>query len=149
MRTAHFGSGLPVPRWVSLKADRINVRRGASMEHDVLWTYRREGLPVEVIGEFYTWRRIRDQSGEVGWVKQQMLGARRSVIVTGNEPVAILERPVADAATLAVAKPGLVARLEECDGSWCKVSAQGYDGYVARARLWGVYAHEAKSEEGR
>ena len=53
-------SGLPLPRFVSLKADKINVRRGPSSEHQVAWVYQRKGLPVEITAEFENWRRIRD-----------------------------------------------------------------------------------------
>src|SRR6185369_1515022 len=76
-------SGLPVPRWVSMRAGRVNVRRGPSLDQDVIWVYVRAGVPVEVIAEYDTWRRIRDASGETGWVKAQMLDGRRNVLVTG------------------------------------------------------------------
>src|SRR5262245_11851529 len=56
-------SGLPVPRFVSLKSDRVNVRAGPTRDHDVAWIYTRAALPVEVTAEFENWRRIRDWEG--------------------------------------------------------------------------------------
>ena len=53
-------SGLPVPRFVSPKSDRVNVRGGPSKDHEVVWVYARAGLPVEITAEFENWRRIRD-----------------------------------------------------------------------------------------
>lgn len=135
-------SGLPVPRWVSLKAGRVNVRQGPTPEHAILWTYVREGLPVEVIAEFDTWRRIRDQSGETGWVRQQMISGRRMVVVTGSANVPIVAKPGQADKVVALAAPGLVAQLQACTANWCEVSARGYDGFVPRNRLWGVYAQE-------
>jgi SH3-like domain-containing protein len=135
-------SGLPVPRWVSLKAGRVNVRQGPSPKHAILWTYVREGLPVEVIAEFDTWRRIRDQSGETGWVRQQLISGRRTVVVTGSANVPIVAKPEQAGNVVALAAPGLVAELQACAGKWCEVSARGYDGFVPRDRLWGVYAGE-------
>ena len=135
-------SGLPVPRWVSVRAGRVNVRRGPSFDQDVVWTYVRAGVPVEIIAEYDTWRRIRDASGETGWVKAQMLDGRRTVLVTGRVNTAMLASPSADADVVAYAAPGLQAKLVACSGEWCEISARGYDGYVSRDRLWGVYSEE-------
>ena len=38
-------SGLPVPRYVSLKSDHVNVRAGPTKDNDVAWIYTRSGLP--------------------------------------------------------------------------------------------------------
>jgi SH3-like domain-containing protein len=135
-------SGLPVPRWVSLKSGRVNVRQGPSPDHAILWTYVREGLPVEVIAEFDTWRRIRDQSGDTGWVRQQMISGRRTVVVTGTANVPIVAKPGQSDRVVALAAPGLVAQLQVCTGKWCEVSARGYEGFVPRDKLWGVYVGE-------
>ena len=83
-------TGMPVPRWVTIKAGRVNVRRGPSLEDNVLWTYVRPGLPVEIIAEFDSWRRIRDVEGQTGWVKSVMLDGRRRVLFTGRVNTAIL-----------------------------------------------------------
>jgi SH3-like domain-containing protein len=131
-------TGMPVPRWVTIKARRVNVRRGPSLEHDVLWTYVMPGLPVEITAEYESWRRIREVNGEVGWVKSVMLDNRRRVMFTGRVNTAILSEPSAEAQAVALAAPGLVADLSGCEGEWCEVSARGYDGFVPRDRLWGV-----------
>jgi len=136
-------SGLPVPRWVSVRAGRVNVRRGPSMDQDVVWVYVRAGVPVEIIAEYDTWRRVRDASGDTGWVKAAMLEGRRNVIVTGRVNTALLAKAKADADVVAYAAPGLQAQLVGCDGEWCEISARGFDGYVTRDRLWGVYTDDA------
>jgi SH3-like domain-containing protein len=135
-------SGLPVPRWVTVKAERVNVRRGPSRDHEILWTYVKPGVPVEVIAEYDSWRRIRDADGSTGWVTAALLDGRRNVVVTGRVNTAILDAPKADADAVAYAQSGLVAKLVGCRGEWCEVSTRGYDGFVARDRLWGVYERE-------
>jgi SH3-like domain-containing protein len=137
-------SGLPVPRWVSVRTGRVNVRRGPSFDQDVVWIYVRAGVPVEIIAEYDSWRRIRDASGDTGWVKAQMLEGRRNVIVTGRVNTAILSAAKADAEVVAYAAPGLQAQLVGCEGEWCEISARGFDGYVSRDRLWGVYSGETR-----
>lgn len=135
-------TGMPVPRWVTVKAERVNVRRGPSLDQDVVWTYVKPGVPVEVIAEYTSWRRIRDVDGGTGWVKSTMLDGRRNVMVTGRVNTAILDEPKADAEAVAYAQPGLVAKLLACAGEWCEISTRGYDGFVSRDRLWGVYEDE-------
>jgi SH3-like domain-containing protein len=131
-------TGLPVPRWVTIKALRVNVRRGPSMDQDILWIYVKPGTPVLITAEFDTWRRIRDIDGKSGWVKAGMLDSRRNVVVTGVDNTALLSAPKIDAPAVAYAEPGLVASFVGCEGTWCEISSRGYDGYVARDRLWGV-----------
>src|SRR5580692_9611286 len=71
-------SGLPVPRFVSLKADRVTVRGGPDKDHDVSWIYTRVGWPVEITAEFENWRRIRDSDGSEGWVYHSLLSGKRT-----------------------------------------------------------------------
>lgn len=130
-------SGLPVPRFVSLKSGEVYLREGPSPEHRVEWVYVRRGLPVEVIAEYDVWRRIRDADGVVGWVHKQMLDGRRSVLMTGNGNIELREAP--EGAVIAFAEPGVIAKLKACGGRWCEVEAQSIDAYVARERVWGVY----------
>src|SRR5947208_15020597 len=70
-------SGLPVPRYVSLKSDHVNVRAGPTKDNDVAWVYTRAGLPVEITAEFENWRRVRDSEGAEGWVYRSVLAGRR------------------------------------------------------------------------
>jgi SH3-like domain-containing protein len=138
-------SGFIVPRFVSLKTDVVNVRRGPSNEHEVAWVFRRKGLPVEVIAEFEHWRRIRDSEGEEGWVYQSLLAGERTVIV---EPwkkgtVIVLHRnPDPSAPAVARLKSGVIGDVQQCSGQWCEIAVEGYDGWVEQAALFGVYPGE-------
>ena len=135
-------SGLPVPRFVSLKSGEVYLREGPSPQHKVDWVYVRRGLPVEVIAEYDVWRRIRDADGVVGWVHKQMLDGRRSVLMTGADNVAMRDRPNAEGAVIAYAEPGVIAQLKACGGAYCEVEAGTIDAYVPRERVWGVYDDE-------
>src|SRR5436305_4699840 len=77
-------SGLPIPRFVSLKSDKVNVRAGPTRDHDVAWIYTRAGLPVEITAEYENWRRIRDWEGAEGWVYHSLLSGRRTGLVQAN-----------------------------------------------------------------
>lgn len=134
-------SGLPVPRFVSLRSAEVNVRTGPGRSYPIEWVFVRPGMPVEITAEFDTWRRIRDVEGTQGWVHQSMLSGRRTLVITG-ELRTIRERPSASAAAVAQAEPGVMGRLVSCKGEWCEVEVQGYHGWLERAGFWGVYPKE-------
>ncbi len=135
-------SGLPLPRYVSLKSDRVNVREGPSKEHPTLWIYERAGLPVEITAEFETWRKIRDSEGSEGWVLHSLLSGRRTALVAPwkKEPQ-ILTAPDHSSAVAKLGS-GVIGNLRGCDGQWCRLAGKDYDGYIAQENLWGVYPGE-------
>lgn len=144
-REARRTSGLPLPRFVSLKSDKINVRRGPSSDHPVAWVFQRKGLPVEIIAEFENWRRIRDSDGAEGWVYQSMLSGKRTAVVAPwrrNGTVAMHSGPAEADGIVARANAGVVATVDRCSGKWCSISAAGYTGWVEQPMLWGVYPGE-------
>ena len=138
-------SGLPIPRFVSLKAEKVNVRRGPSSDHPVAWVFQRKGLPVEIVAEFENWRRVRDSDGEEGWILQNMLAGKRTAEIAPwkqGQNVLLMQSPKSGAGVVAEVGSGVVAEVEHCDGEWCELSAGGYDGYVQQTQLWGVYPGE-------
>ena len=138
-------SGLPIPRFVSLKAEKVNVRRGPSSDHPVAWVFQRKGLPVEIVAEFENWRRVRDSDGEEGWILQNMLAGKRTAEIAPwkqGQNVPLMQGPKSEAGIVAEVGSGVVAEVEGCDGDWCELRAGGYDGYVQQTQLWGVYPGE-------
>ena len=132
---------LPLPRFASLKSDEVNLRSGPGEDRPKLWVYQRAGMPVEIIDEFDTWRRIRDYQGVVGWVSAALLSGRRTAIVTEARRV-LHEKADAASSPVAELDPGVIARLIECDGAWCRVEVKGYQGWLKRTDFWGVYPSE-------
>jgi SH3-like domain-containing protein len=138
-------SGLPVPRFVSTKSDKVNVRAGPTKDHDVVWVFTRAGLPVEITAEFENWRRIRDAEGEEGWIYHSLLSGRRTAVVTlrpNEDLVAIYREPQPEAMVTARLQAGVVATVRECGGSWCRVTGERFEGWIRQERLWGVYPNE-------
>jgi SH3-like domain-containing protein len=141
-RDAGGVTGLPVPRFVALRSDTVYVRAGPGTRYPVKWVYQRRDYPLQVIQEFDIWRKVRDVDGEEGWVHQSLLSGSRHVIVQGDAPVTILKKPESGARPVAQIEPGVVAKLNECADNWCNVSASGYDGWLLKVSLWGVYEHD-------
>jgi SH3-like domain-containing protein len=138
-------SGLPLPRFVSLKPDRVNVRGGPTRDHEVTWVYTRAGLPVEITAESDNWRRIRDWEGSEGWVYHSMLSGRRTAVVnakTQGELVPLYEHADGNGAVVARLQAGVLASVRHCGGASCRIQGSGFDGWIAQERLWGVYPNE-------
>jgi len=138
-------SGLPLPRFVSLKSDRVNLREGPSKEHRTAWVFQHAGLPVEIVAEFDNWRRIRDVEGSEGWVLHSLLSGRRTAIVAPwrkAETQVLRAAAAADAGAVAKLESGLVVSVRKCDKVWCRVSTRGYEGFIQQNLLWGVYVGE-------
>jgi SH3-like domain-containing protein len=133
--------GLPVPRFVSLHASKIYLRTGPGMNFPVQWIYQRRHMPVEVIAEYDTWRKIKDWQGTIGWVHQSMLDGGRYALITGTERE-LLQDPADAAQPTAKVMPGVVAQILRCAGLWCRINADGYKGWLRRSEFYGVYPDE-------
>jgi SH3-like domain-containing protein len=139
-------SGLPLPRFVSLKADKVNVHVGPGKSYEVKWRYQRAGLPVEVTGEYENWRRIRDSDGSEGWVYHSLLSGRRTAMVmlrNKEELIALHSRPNAESTVTAQLQSGVIGTIKRCNNGWCRLTGEGFDGWLPQVRLWGVYPNES------
>jgi SH3-like domain-containing protein len=140
-------SGLQLPRFVSLKSERVNVRAGPTKDQNVNWVYTRTGLPVEIIAEYENWRRIRDWEGAEGWVLHSLLSGRRTALVAaktkvGEEFVPLQASADPTSAVVAKLQNGVLANVKRCSGHWCRLVGEGFDGWIEQERLWGVYPDE-------
>ncbi len=138
-------SGLPVPRFVSLKSDRVNVRGGPNKDQDVRWVYTRAGMPVEITAEFENWRRIRDWEGAEGWVYHSLLSGKRTAVVAPREKdelVPLFENADAESPVVAKLQAGVLSILKLCTGAWCRISGKNFDGWIRQERVWGAYPNE-------
>lgn len=140
-------SGLPLPRFVTLKSGRVNLRVGPGRNYPVEWMYLKSGLPVEIIQEYDNWRRIRDSEGTEGWINQSLLSGKRSGIAApwfkGKDTTITLTRePDEKSRLVATVEPGAMGIIEQCDGRWCEMRFGSYSGYVQQALIWGAYPDE-------
>jgi SH3-like domain-containing protein len=138
-------SGLPVPRFVSIKADRVNVRGGPDKDHDVAFIYTRVGWPVEITAEFENWRRIRDSDGSEGWVYHSLLSGKRMAAVRLKSKTALAPlhaKPDAQSPVTAQLQVGVLGAVKACTGTWCRLVGRGFDGWIEQNSLWGVYPGE-------
>jgi SH3-like domain-containing protein len=137
-------TGLPLPRFASLRSDEVNLRAGPGTRYPIDWIYKRRDLPVEILREFEVWRLVQDPDGIKGWVHQATLTGRRSFVITGGD--ATLRREAQDSASaVAVLKKGVIGHVRSCaaNSDWCQVQAGDYRGYLKRGQFWGALPAEA------
>jgi len=126
------------PHYVSLRADRANMREGPSYQHRILWVYKHKGYPLQVLGAYDIWRRVRAADGTTGWMSASMLSDQRTVLVTGQGRAPLYADPEARARIVAYAMPGAIARLDACVLRSCRIGATGLKGWIAKDRIWGA-----------
>ena len=132
---------LPLPRFAALQAGKVNLRAGPGESYPIQWVYQRPGLPVEIVEEFDVWRKVRDHEGTLGWVRVTLLTGKRGALVAG-ERRPLRRAPDDGAAAAALLDPGVIGRLLECDGAWCRIEVKGYDGWLRKDEFFGAYPSE-------
>jgi SH3-like domain-containing protein len=141
-------SGLPLPRFVSLRSGRVNSRIGPGLAYPVDWMYLKSGLPMEIIQEYDNWRRVRDADGAEGWINQALLSSRRTAMTAPWQrgkatQFPLLAEPRKEAAPVAFVEPGVIGTIKSCNGDWCEMTFAGRTGFMAQSQIWGAYPGEA------
>ncbi|MGZ8370808.1 MAG: SH3 domain-containing protein [Caulobacteraceae bacterium] len=131
-------SGLPVPRWLSLKSGEVNARVGPGEDYRILRVYRVKGLPVMIIAETRTWRRIRDPFGQTAWVISGATSGRRTALRMDKRPVALRRKPSAASPVTAWLAGRAIAELDRCKDGWCRLKASGRTGWAPDSAVWGA-----------
>lgn len=139
-------SGLPLPRFASLKPARANIRIGPGREYAISWLFVKAGLPVEIIQEYDNWRRIRDADGTEGWIYQSLLSGKRTAITAPWEKsgrlLELRSDPQANAPVVAQVEGGVIANIHECNGQWCRLTVKKVRGWISQREIWGAYPGE-------
>ncbi|WP_245242908.1 SH3 domain-containing protein [Pararhodobacter sp. SW119] len=134
-------TGLPLPRYVSLKTSEGRARRGPGQTHRIDWLFTHRNMPLRVTAEFENWRRIEDMEGQGGWMHHSLLSGVRTVLIV-DEVVTMHTQPQSNAPEVAHLQVGVVARVLRCEPDWCRLGVNGHRGWVERAALWGIEPHE-------
>lgn len=139
--TQRKGSGLPLPRFASLRSDEVNVRAGPGTRYPIEWVFKRKALPVEIVAEYENYRKIRDWQGASGWVHQSLLSGKRSFIVS-SKAASVHKTPAVSAEIVARLEPEVMGEIRSCTGDWCRVRVSNVTGWIQRTAMWGVYKSE-------
>ncbi|MDE0969414.1 MAG: SH3 domain-containing protein [Octadecabacter sp.] len=136
-------TNLPIPRYVSLKVNEANVRRGPSLSHRIDWVFQRRDMPLRVVGEYGHWRRVMDREGMGGWVHYSLLSGNRTVIID-RDLLVLRRQPDANGVEIAILEIGVIANLDKCYIDWCRLHSAGYRGWALKAGIFGVDENELR-----
>ncbi len=135
------GTNLEIPRFITLKTNKVNMRSGPGYEYPIKWQYQRKGLPLKVIGEFDVWRKVADHEGTTGWMHVSTISIKRMALII-DTTAAFHLKDNNTSRVIAVAEKGVITELEYCRGDWCSVNADGLTGWVLRQAVWGLLEDE-------
>ena len=130
-------TGLPLPRFVSLKGDKVNLRRGPSLDYKIDWVYKRKHLPLMIVSEFDHWRKVTDFEGYSGWIYKDLLSGSRYIIVKKEETL-LRNKASFDSLGKAILKKEVIGKLIDCEGKWCFIRIKNIRGYVLAEDIWGT-----------
>lgn len=134
-------TGLPLPRFASLRANKVHLRTGPGVRYPVDWIFVQRSMPIEIVAEFDNWRKVRDWQGTEGWVHRTMLSGKRTAVVKGGvQP--LRRKPDSNAELKARVMEKVLGRLLECEGAWCRIEIGKQRGWMRRTHIWGVYGDE-------
>ena len=134
-------TNLPIPRFVSLKGNEGNARRGPGLTHRIDWVFTREGMPLKITAEYEHWRRVEDVDGAGGWVHYSLLSGVRSVLIQKDMAQAF-SQPDDTSDVMYQSELGVVGKLLQCVPDWCRIAVEGEKGWIRKDALWGVTADE-------
>jgi len=134
-------TGLPLPRFVSLGADKANARTGPGKRYPISWVFVRRGWPLRVVAEFENWRKVRDLDGAEGWVHKSLLSGRRTAVVV-DKTRALLSQPSDRSTPVLRAEAGVVGKLLACRTGWCRMEVAGISGWIPRDHIFGELSTE-------
>ena len=132
------GSGLTIPRVVSLKNSLTFMRTGPGKEFPIKFEINLKGYPVEIIAEFNNWRKVNTKNNLSGWIHTQLLSSFRTGLVITNTP--LKRRPSFSSKTLAKLLPDLLIKVKKCKLEWCKIEVfknKKFAGWVKKSAIWG------------
>jgi SH3-like domain-containing protein len=126
------------PYWASIASGEAMIRTGPGRNYPGTWLYKRRDLPVRVLKIYESWRLIEDPAGVRGWMLVTLLSDRRTALVKPGSPRAIHEKRDRASRIAYLAEPGVVGRIEDCDGNWCNFTVGKRVGWIAQDEIHGV-----------
>ncbi|OPZ78275.1 MAG: Bacterial SH3 domain protein [Alphaproteobacteria bacterium ADurb.Bin438] len=137
-------SQLPIPRFVSTRYNEVNIRSGPGLRYPIVWVYKQNNMPLEIIGEFDVWRKVKDIDGDEGWVNKNMLTGRRNFMVSNESGAFLYQKEVKGFVKMAILEQGVMGKIIKCHSldDYCYVNVSDFEGFIKRLDIFGVYNYE-------
>ena len=123
-------------KFLSLKNNEVNLRQGPSFEYPIKFIYIKKYLPVEVLDEFETWKKIKDFENNSGWIHISQLSKKKSAINVKNNSI-LYKKPTVYSKPIARLELGRLVLIKKCNLKWCKIITGDFNGWIKKKYLWG------------
>tara|TARA_B100000029_G_scaffold264832_1_gene261010 strand:- start:48 stop:494 length:447 start_codon:yes stop_codon:yes gene_type:complete len=122
--------------YLTLRGDKVNLRRGPSLEHPIKLIYKKKFLPVLVIDKSYNFRKIIDHENNSGWIHVSQLSKKKAALNNEDKSV-IFKKPSEYSKPLALLEKGRLCLVKKCKNNWCKIKTGKYTGWIKKKKLKG------------
>ena len=132
------GSGLKIPRFVSLKNSLTYIRTGPGKRYPIIFEIKQKGYPLKIVAEFNNWRKVTNSNSLTGWIHTQMLSSFRTGLIIKN--TLLKKIPSEKSKSQAKLLPNLLVDVKKCELNWCKVEIMKdkiFVGWVKKISIWG------------
>ena len=136
-RTIVGKSGYLVPRYVSLAKKTVNVRTGPDGKYPITWIFKKRHLPVKVVAEYKSWRKIVDSEGATGWIWGPLLSSQRTALIIADRQK-LLKGPDPEQPVAVIAEAGVIGEIHRCSSGWCELDVRGFKGWLKQGSFWGT-----------
>ena len=133
------GSGLKIPRIVSLKNDLTYMRSGPGKKYPIVFEIKQKGYPLKIVSEFNNWRKVTTSDNLTGWIHTQMLSSFRTGIII--KTTLLKKIPSEKSKSEAKLLVNLLVNVKKCEHKWCKIEIikdKNYVGWIRRTSVWGA-----------
>ena len=122
--------------FLSLKNNEVNLRQGPSFDYPIKLIYKKKYLPVIILDKSETWRKISDFEDNSGWIHISQLSKKKSAINIKKNSF-LYKKPTIYSKPIAKLEVGRLMLIKKCKVKWCKITTDGYIGWIFKSSLWG------------
>jgi SH3-like domain-containing protein len=137
-KVAINGSGLKIPRMVSLNQSLVFMRSGPGLNYPIKFELRKKKYPMKIISEYYNWRQVVTYNNIKGWIATHLLSSVKTGLILKTTFLKI--SPSNQSLSKAKLLPQLLIEIKKCNTKWCKViivKNDKFDGWVEKKFIWG------------
>ena len=123
--------------FLTLRNDKVNLRKGPSFDYPVKIFYKKKFLPVTIQDEYGNFRKIKDHENNTGWIHSSQLSKKKAAI-TIEDDLILFRSSTIYSNPIAVLKKGRLVRINSCKNEWCKINTGKFKGWLQKKNLWGL-----------
>ena len=128
----------------SIKSNNANMRVGPAKTFEILWNFKKPGLPIKIHKKFDHWYQVETPDGSIGWMWRNLITKEKTIIFLKNEK--IYKAKNKESEIIANVDKNSILKIYYCKNEWCKVESKKHKilGFIKNnsENIWGAYVSE-------